>query len=168
MTIKELLKKYRYKNIFNLIYRIFLKEKKPEDIYNLDLNFYTAWKELIKTEAINTLHDTEIYITQIEDDLETPPEPIIDVCLIDNKKDELFALDFVSWGEIVGLKITNATSTKEDECLARILWEITFWGFSDSKISKEKAKLKESVSKEWREVEKDLGDVYNSDTDESI
>ena len=99
-------------------------------------------------------------MTEFLDDLEETPKTIIDVCLIDNKTDEIFALDFLSWSEIIDLDVKNSTKLNEEELLAHILWEITFWGFSDSKISQERAKL-DGGEKNWEVIENELKDLYN-------
>lgn len=160
MTLRKLLSKHNYKKIFNFIFKTFLREKTYEQARSFDLNFFNATEELIKIKSYNNHQNCSIYVTEFLDDLEETPKTIIDVCLIDNKTDEIFALDFLSWSEIIDLDVKNSTKLNEEELLAHILWEITFWGFSDSKISQERAKLDDG-EKNWEVIENELKDLYN-------
>lgn len=166
MTLRQSLRKHSYKTVFNIIFKNFLQDKSCTEVYSLDLNFLAAWNSLVNTESYDNYKNCSIYLVEIEDDLEDPPEQIVDVCLIDSAEDALQALDFLSWGEIIDLDIKNSTNLSDKECLAYILWEITFWGFSDSSIAEQKAKLKKS-RKDWQQVEKELKDLYNP-RDESL
>ena len=66
----------------------------------------------------------------------------IEVCLFDESEDELFALDFIDWNDIIDMKVLRAVNVSDKKCLAHILWEITFWGFSNEKVKEESLKLK--------------------------
>ena len=68
-----------------------------------------------------------------------------DVCVLDEEKDELSAMDFISWEDLIDLEVFNAINLPNEEVLAAILWEITFWGFDEETIQKEKNKLQEAI-----------------------
>jgi hypothetical protein len=160
MTLRRLLNKHNYKKIFNLIFSNFLRKKTYEEVRRLDVNFLNAFNELLEIKPYDNYKNCSIYVTEFSDDLEKNSNSIIDVCLIDNKTDEIFALDFLSWSEIIDLDVKNSTTLEGAELLSHILWEITFWGFSDSRISQERAKLKDG-EKDWEVVEIELKDLYN-------
>ena len=65
--------------------------------------------------------------------------------MIDEEKDELFSLDFVDWTDLIDMNIEKPNNMSEKECLSHILWEITFWGFSNKQVAKERKKLKKSI-----------------------
>ena len=86
----------------------------------------------------NPKDDLKIYLASVG------PEKIdIDACLLDEPKDELFALDFVEWKDIIDIEIYNSAKLTQTECLAHILWEITFWGFSEKEIQKQSKKIQD-------------------------
>ena len=167
MTLRKLLNKYRYKNIFNILHKNYLTKKRKEKVQNADLGFYSAWNELISLEVPEVINLVEaLHISEVVDDLEPDSLPFIDITLRDRDTDELFSLDFCSWDKLIDLEIENATTLKDDEILAEILWEITFWGFSQDKILKQRKELERETKEAWDEVEKDLGNLYNSEGDE--
>ena len=159
MTLRKLIQKHRYKEIFNIIYKEYYRSTPTSKVEEADRNFYSAWNELKSYKECEPTNSYKIFITETEDDLEIPPQSFIDVCIYDSDKDEIFALDLVSWTEIIDSQILNATTIEEKESLAHILWEITFYGFTDSKISKERALLKKESSKIWKELSKQLKDI---------
>jgi hypothetical protein len=159
MTLKELLSTCNYKTIFNLIYKKHLKSKSNTEVRKFDLGFYSAWMELLSIKPQSARHAYNLYINELEDDLDEDSEPIIDITLRDVDKDELYALDFCKWSEIIDIQIENATSLNRNEILSEILWEITFWGFSQQRISSEQKKIQDSATSEWKDIEKDLGNL---------
>ena len=142
-TFRELLSKNSYKLVFNEIHKFYLKDKPVDQKHNFDINFYSAWNELLKLNKGKKTND-KLYLVQVDGDPD-PSNPIIDVCMIDEEKDELFSLDFVDWTDLIDMNIEKPNNMSEKECLSHILWEITFWGFSNKQVAKERKKLKKSI-----------------------
>ena len=71
-------------------------------------------------------------------------EDFVDVCCYNEDTDEIFAIDFMDWSEIIDMKIKNTIEMPEVQTLSHILWEITFWGFSQAKIQEEADRLSKS------------------------
>lgn len=168
MTIRTLINQYSYKKIFNLIYKNYYKDAEYSDAQHADVGFYNAWTELSKMEKPKEKDMLKsIYVTQVSDDLEPDADPYIDVTIREKSTDELWGIDFIPWDQIIDLDIENASSLGEDELLAAILWEITFWGFSSSKIEQNINKIREEHSdplktsySEWKEISKELKDIF--------
>jgi len=53
-------------------------------------------------------------------------------------EDEIYSFDFIEWRDIIDMEILKTVKISDIECLAHILWEITFWGFSEEEIEKQK------------------------------
>tara|TARA_X000001036_G_C20667240_1_gene801146 strand:- start:449 stop:898 length:450 start_codon:yes stop_codon:yes gene_type:complete len=144
MTLRDLLVKSSYKKTFNQIYKLYLKGSRNKDqISKIDVLYY-GFVEMLKTlpKSIGDLDGkgNKIYVTHTSGD-----EPVVDVCLFDKNKDELFALDFIDWNDIIDLEIYKTFQSSDEECLAHILHEITFWGFNKQTFEKQKKILKDSI-----------------------
>ena len=157
MTLRELLYRKSYKNIFNVIYKTFLKERKNNQITELSIKFENAFTELKLIEKQNKTKNLVVL-----NEIESEEEQIIDVCFYDDKQDEHYSLDFMDWGEIIDCEVIAPKKFNQTTIVAHVLWEITFWGFSREKITKEKKELNKAV----KEVEElDLEDFNIEDLD---
>lgn len=139
MQIKDLVYKISYKKVFNEIYRYYLKSKSKEEVYNLDNNFLSAWNNLLKTKHKKSEHkeinDSQIYLIEVSEDKDNFVfEDYVDVCLYDEEQDELFSIDFVPWENLIQKDIISKVNLTNEQIMAHILWEITFWGFSAEKV----------------------------------
>ena len=144
MTLRDLLVKSSYKKTFNQIYKLYLKDSRNKDqISKIDVLYY-GFFEMLKAlpKSIGDLDGkgNKIYVTHTSGD-----EPVVDVCFFDKNKDELFALDFIDWNDIIDLEIYKTFQSSDEECLAHILHEITFWGFDKQTFEKQKKMLKDSI-----------------------
>jgi len=139
MQIKDLVYKVSYKKVFNEIYRYYLKNKSKEEVYNLDNNFLSAWNNLLKTKHKKSEHKElnhfQIHLIEISENKDNCVfEDYIDVCLYDEEEDELFSIDFVPWENLMQKDIISKINLTNEQIMAHILWEITFWGFSAEKV----------------------------------
>jgi hypothetical protein len=134
MTLRELLKETPYKSVFNIIYKLFYQEKKylNSKIIEADLAYSKVYKELIDLPE-NKIENQKIYIANVADLTQE-----IDVCLLNETEDELYSFDFIPWKDVIDLEILKTAKLSSAECLAHILWEMTFWGFSQEEIEKQK------------------------------
>ena len=132
-SLRELISTNSYKTVFNELHKAFLLDKSNAEKKKYDINFLSVWEKLQKLAPSKDVDPLQIHLTEIEDDEGT----IIDVALLDSRSDELFAMDFVDWGEIIDLPVYHGAQISEKQCLANILWEITFWGFSQCQINKQ-------------------------------
>jgi hypothetical protein len=136
MTLKELINKCNYKSVFNLIYKLHLRQKDEDAVSSIDLKFLDAWKELSSLKG-KVDKDLEIHLKKVEGST-------VDTCLYSLSEKSFYALDFVPWEELINLNISSEIQLEDKEMAANILWEITFWGYSSDQIKKESEKLKES------------------------
>lgn len=140
MNIQHLVYKTSYKKVFNEIYKYYLKGHKNDDeISNLDQSFYLAWNNLLKTKHKKSEHkeinDSQIYLIEVSQDKDNFVfEDYVDVCLYDEEQDELFSIDFVPWENLIQKDIIPKINLTNEQIMAHILWEITFWGFSAEKV----------------------------------
>lgn len=134
MTLRELLKETPYKSVFNVIYKTFYQEKKylNSRIIEADVAYSKVYKELIDLPE-NKIENQKIYIANVADLAQE-----IDVCLLNETEDELYSFDFIPWKDVIDLEILKTAKLSSVECLAHILWEMTFWGFSQEEIEKQK------------------------------
>lgn len=114
MTLRELLEEVSYKEVFNSIYKTFLKNKKFQRSKMMDLSvqfetFFNSLKDL----PIVDPKDNKIYITFISEN--------VDVCLFDEKKDEIFALDSMDYRYIIDMEVYKAVNIDDISTVAHIL-----------------------------------------------
>tara|TARA_B110000305_G_scaffold175630_1_gene194290 strand:+ start:775 stop:1209 length:435 start_codon:yes stop_codon:yes gene_type:complete len=134
MTLRELLKETPYKSVFNTIYKLFYQEKKylNSKIIEADLA-YSKVCEILLDLPEKEVENHRIYIAGVGSVSEE-----VDVCFLDEVEDEIYSFDFIAWADIIDMKILKTAKISDIECLAHILWEITFWGFSQEEIEKQK------------------------------
>ena len=72
-------------------------------------------------------------------------EEYVDVHLHDTIEDELCAVDFVDWGDLIDILIVDNIGLSPSDQLAHILWEITFWGFDRETVAREKKTLDDAT-----------------------
>ena len=134
MTLRELIKETPYKSVFNTIYKLFYQEKKylNSKIIEADLAYSKVCKILLDL-PIKKVENNKIYIAGIGSVSEE-----LDVCFLDEVEDEIYSFDFIEWRDIIDMEILKTVKISDIECLAHILWEITFWGFSEEEIEKQK------------------------------
>ena len=134
MTLRELLKETPYKSVFNTIYKLFYQEKKYLNykIIEADVAYSKVCKILLDLPE-KEVENHRIYIAGVGS-----ASKEVDVCFLDEVEDEIYSFDFVAWADIIDMKILKTAKISDIECLAHILWEITFWGFSQEEIEKQK------------------------------
>jgi len=140
MTLRELLYRKSYKNIFNVIYKTFLKDHSQDKIIDLSIKFEKAFRELKSVEQQNKTKNLVVL-----NEVENEEEQIIDVCFYDDHEDEHYALDFMDWGEVIECEVVAPKKLNQTTIVAHVLWEITFWGFSREKINEEKKELNKAI-----------------------
>lgn len=118
MTLRQLLREYTYKQVFNLIYKLFLKDKglDRDAVTDVDLSIHALFMR-VKNLYVNKNNHLKIYFTQDSDGK-------IDLLILDEAKDEM--LDFHSLGksDFIDLEIYKAFEIKDLKCLAYILYEL--------------------------------------------
>lgn len=139
MKFRELLKESGYKQVFNVIYKYYYRDKNhsEDEIISFDILYRKAFDTLLTKSADNS-NSFEILLQDIKAD----EEDIVDVCIKDLKTEEIFALDFIPWAELVDSEVNIREDMKNYEICAHILWEITFWGFTEKEIEAQKEATK--------------------------
>tara|TARA_R110000824_G_scaffold54248_8_gene149727 strand:- start:1503 stop:1979 length:477 start_codon:yes stop_codon:yes gene_type:complete len=140
MTLRKLIQTSSYSSTFNVLRSHYYPDEKEEKLVHYSVAYRKVSEELISL-PFTSKSDFKIYITEKEDPLEG--EKYIDVCLYDEGKDELYGIDLTSWIELIDMEIYKATEMNNPTSLAHILWEITFYGFTNSQILNQRREIKE-------------------------
>ena len=143
MTLRELVHRCSYKQTFNALYRHYYYGNEKEVVQSADLGYLNVYKELDKLPQ-NPSSKWEIHVLKKAD---KDYNDIIDVCLHDIKEGESYGCDLTLWGEIIDCEVKKLTDISDIECLAHILYEITFYGFSEAKIKEVKDEMSELVKR---------------------
>jgi len=107
----------------------------------------------------------QICVKHDDRDGEEETAAFIDVCLYCPEDEETYAMDLTSWVELVDAEIRNETKIKNDCMAAHILWEITFYGFTEEKVLREHEGLKKLLERidngeeeliPWEDIKKEL------------
>lgn len=135
MTLRKLLTQTSYKNIFNAIFKEYLKEYSKNKIELFSVNLQRSYdylinlqkkesKNIIKLESIGDSH-------------------CIHIC----NEDDCAVLDFIEWKELIDCEIEASDLLSHSQLSALILWDITFWGYSPNEIQENKDKIKDESLK---------------------
>tara|TARA_S200000501_G_scaffold363944_1_gene395467 strand:- start:387 stop:833 length:447 start_codon:yes stop_codon:yes gene_type:complete len=143
MTLKELINSYSYKAVFNILHKSYFSDWDIERSRKMDIGFLLAWNELSELNSDKQSED-KIYIVNAA--IDNSEELFFDVCYLSEEEQELYSIDFIDWKDLINLEIVNEYNFNSDkEMLAHILYEITFWGFSNASVQLESKKLKDSI-----------------------
>lgn len=119
---------YEFDNIYLEIEKEYHKSNKQA--------YYNAWSELKRTRP--KYNQGVIHIEYVDDGCYHN--------VYQTNQSERYAMDFVPWDEVLGMEVDIGNYTYE-EALAHILWEITFYGYSNAKVQ-ETAAVLDKVAKE--------------------
>lgn len=127
MKVSELIKSCNYKQVFNIIYKQYLKNKSENSVIATDLEIQKAYNFVSRVTCSpeKTPITHSLYLLFTEDDK-------IDICVHDELKDELLGLDIYDWTQLACLDIKNGCKLSNTEVAAEILWEMTQWGDQES------------------------------------
>lgn len=166
MTLKALLSNnlYRYKQVFNLIFKQYLLGRTEEEVTKIDCKFLELWTMITSCGEPTENIRGKIFITKIKDDLQDPPEEIIDVAFFNYQTESLEVIDFIPIESLVNLSIKSPPELTELEIISNIMYEVYLFGVADEYLIKRQKNRK----KAWQELEKDFKDIYNSGDDKPL
>jgi len=137
MTLRKLLTKTSYKNIFNYIFKEYLQDYSKNKIELFSVNLQRSYDQLIslqKKEGKNI-----IKIEYIADSY------CIHIC----NEDDCAVLDFVEWKDLIDCEIDAPKKVSDSRLAGLVLWDITFWGYTPKEIRENKDKInQESINGE--------------------
>jgi len=129
MTLRKLLKSCRHKDVFNILYREYYLEEKSEAIHTAAMGYRKVVEKLL-TLPQQTNKEYKIHLQKGEGDMP------IEVGLYCNENDETYAVDLTPWNDLIDAEIKSDIILDNCTTLAHILWEITFYGFSQEENEK--------------------------------
>lgn len=144
MIFKELIIKYDWNNIKENLLKLY-----PDEIKNIN-GYEFVFNDLLTKRVKKS--DTTINISHIDD--EEFDEHYYDVHGTDGTKNEFnpdieqkLGLDFCSHTDWISFKISEELlkEMSELDIICHCLWELTFMGFNDKEIRKEKYKIRKTV-----------------------
>ena len=143
MTLRDLLKECNRNKVMNILQKEYYP--KESDHFNEIYTCYDSVWETLMFKELNPNKEYEIYIRKLEMEDESRHT---DVCLYCPEDEMTYAIDLTSWEDLIDYKIkTKHDKIDTHEALAHILWEITFYGFSEYKITQEKVKLEKQIER---------------------
>lgn len=139
MTLRELIRKCPYKKVFNELHKYYYYGNPNETIERADLGYFGVYKAL---EQIPPSESTEWEIHVLKK-TDSEDGDYIDACYHNTKENETYAIDLTAWGELIDCEVKKLADISDIECVAHILWEITFYGFSEADIKLAKDEIDE-------------------------
>ena len=136
MTLRDLLKKCRYKDVFNVLHQEYYKNHPQDDIYRADYSYRKVFEELLLLPQSPAM-EYKIYIRRVRDGSRFR----IDTSFYCEEDEQVYALDLTPWGHLIDSEIKEGVALSPDVALAHILWELTFYGFSQGEITTQKKNL---------------------------
>ena len=155
MTLRELIRGCSHASMFNFLRLNYYSDESNNNLIEYSVKYRRTCSDLISLPD-NPNSALKIYITEPN----KGEDNFIDVCLLNKDDDELFAMDMVPWEDLIDMEIYKAVDLNNNESLAHILWEITFWGWNPDEVLEERRKLLEATKDphptEWIGWEDDL------------
>tara|TARA_B100001094_G_C18164242_1_gene791095 strand:- start:643 stop:1140 length:498 start_codon:yes stop_codon:yes gene_type:complete len=162
MTFQDLLRKVKYKPVFNIIHKeYYLESGYPNDqMMHIDFSYSKVFDNLLCKDKIKSDSDFEINFEMVEGE---DDDPYINIYLHKLDDGERFGLDFVPWGEALSFNVNNSLGMSEVEMTAHILWEMTFWGFTEETVNEQREITLKAIeeSEAGNVIEMDLEDLIN-------
>jgi hypothetical protein len=152
MIFRNLLVEEPLGDCFLLLFKKYSKEFSEHDNkLNLDniewlySGVITNLIEIPKSDPLNSIILTLVPVDEFND------EEYVDVS-IKPQNGKICAMDFLSWSEVIDAKIeVLGCSLDGGQIIAEILWEMTFYGFSESEIGNERNFLLNSMKSIMKE-----------------
>lgn len=155
--------------VYDIIHQEYYSDKTASGDYGIIcVSYDSVLEELLHKPSKLISEKWQICLRESIDDLPPVPVTYIDVCLLDSKAQETYAIDMVPWEDLIDYGVVY----KKEEIrfdvyttLAHILWEITFYGYTEEKIMEAKAGIEEQCRRidsgeekliPWEEIKKDL------------
>jgi hypothetical protein len=151
MKVFELLNNYTFDQV-----RPKLLELYPEQANSMK-GYEVAYAELRNdTEVIHNVSQIHLYDVVDEDD---PDDSYTDVYSTNGDGDH-YAVDFVDWREVLGMTLSPDiyNDYTDLEALVHILFEVTWYGYSNEEVQSESAELDKVLA----EIKQDLAENGSS------
>ena len=155
MTLRQLITKivddHGLFKVVMILKELYYTDIETENVERIFKYYSTAIDGLVNcTNEKCNLH--KIIICKEQDDLSEPPEEYTDVRLSNIDETELYATDLTPWSRLIDLEIDNKINISREELLAHILYDITFYGYTEGEISLQQTRITELADS----AEKDL------------
>ena len=153
MTFRELLKKTNHKEIFNHLYKEYYYKNIDDEVNEMSLAYRAVISELLAKDA-SPASDWVMQIRAVDNCFE-------DVCWHNSSENETYAIDLTPWTQLIDAPLKIEGQLEEAAVAAHILYEITFYGFTEEKVLEERRSLEGQVdeSVDMTEVKKILKDL---------
>lgn len=69
-----------------------------------------------------------------------------------NKYNKTFAMGFTSWSKLIDTPIVNEGGFSNEQLLAEILWELTFYGWTEDKVNLKVKEIEGSLDQAMKEI----------------
>ena len=168
MTLRELLKKANHREIFNHLHQAYYYKNVDDEVHEMALSYQKVMDELLeKPFAPNKEWKIEV---------RTEENKFDDVCWRNIEEQAEYAIDLTPWSEIIDAQIQEPFNFNINETAAHILYEITFYGFTEDKVVEERKnlyQLSEDVKSgkekliSWEEIEEEAEEKVRDLTDET-
>jgi hypothetical protein len=171
MTLRDLIHAVmdtgNWNKVTSIIYDTYYTENDSRSA--VDGGYMNVFAELI--EISHNKQSTQIVIEPVttlipgKDD-EATIEKYINVRLQD-PEEGAFSISYVEWTELIDMTIVDETDSNVYEQLAHILWEITFYGFSNESVKQAAAELARQIDEieecpdkliDWEDATRDFRD----------
>jgi hypothetical protein len=151
MTFRELLQKTNHKEIFNHLYQEYYYKNVEDEVMEMSLSYRRVVDELLsKPSAPQGEWVIEVRASDNCFD---------DLCWTNPHTKESFGLDLLPWSQIIDARVQIEGDIAPPIVGAHLLYEITFYGFTEEAILKQREELDESAAEErlkWEKAQKEI------------
>jgi len=148
MTLREMINHVMNRgaslHVYGCICDTHYKGEKVIDVSNVYTAVIRTLLESGPSENNTITTDHQLLIRSVVDGEEEHTEVVIQ----DTTDGNIYAVDFVDWSDLLPLVVQDDVGIPIEIQLAHVLYEITFWGWDNDTIQKEKSKLIDTTSRD--------------------
>jgi hypothetical protein len=139
MTFRELLTKFSLDELWYYLSMRHGLRNKPIKACKVCKLYASARDELLALELNREKTHGELFCEFCADKIDEWSDSFFVVLLKEAEEEKTFAIDFIPWKDIIDLPVSQASLDRYGEllCVAEILWESTFYGYSAGAVASE-------------------------------
>jgi hypothetical protein len=132
-TLKETINKYTWADIESSMKAVLKDRAVHLNQSIVTLGYHKVFEDLKRLEPTPKKNLDRINVKMILDDLSPDESPYAHVCAYDDK-DERWGISMTNWSEVLSLDFSWEDDFTEKDALCEVLWEITWYGFSNEDV----------------------------------
>ena len=140
MTFRDLLRQSNHREIFNYLHKEYYYKDIDDEVHQMAVQYQKVMDALLAL-PLSPNKKWEIEVRAEEGKFD-------DICWVNLETQEVYALDLTPWSELVDASLREPLPLEDStEAAAHILYEITFYGFTEEAVVEEGDRLRDTMER---------------------